>query len=94
MITLYEKKPSDRLDYDVDFSRWLPSGDTIATASATVASTGTATAALDGVTWSTTVVKVWVKAGTDGETAEIEVTVTTTGGRTKKQCFKVRIRDC
>ncbi len=95
MIQLYEKRPADRLDYDIDFgTRWLPSGDTIANAVATLSTTSGGTAAIDGITWSTTVVKVWVKSGIDGELAEIEVTITTAQGRTKKQCFKVRIRDC
>lgn len=92
-ITLRTKKPTDRLDYDVDFGKhWLTNGDAIDTVdSVTVDTTGTV--AQDGYTHIGTAVKVWLKDGTDGETATVTVTVTTNDGREKTICFKVRVKD-
>lgn len=84
------KSPDERLDYDFDFSRWLDAGDTVASALSTI--TGTATIDLQEV--SGTNVKLWVEGGADGETCHVSVEATTTHGRVKEACLRIRIKDC
>lgn len=92
-LAALEKTPSDRLDYDVDFARWLTDYDIIVSATATIADTDV-TFTLDGVFWSNEIVKVWVIGGADGEQSEIAVYATTQSGRIKEACFSMRVKDC
>lgn len=84
------KTPEDRLDYDIDFGEWLPDGDSIASADSTVVS-GTVITSTNIIG---AVVKLWVEGGADGETAEIQVLMTTADGRIKEICLKIRVKDC
>ncbi|MRX32806.1 hypothetical protein H5P29_00845 [Aminobacter sp. MDW-2] len=86
------KAPAEVLDYDVDFGRWLPDGDSITSAVAVVAP-GTAVA-VTLTEHSDTTAKTWVSGGADGQTAHITLTITTMGGRTKEVCFRLRIKEC
>lgn len=92
------KAPADVLDYELDFAVWLPAGDTISAASATIATVTTdgdaGDAAIDSTTYSDTQAKVWISGGSDGDAGEVEVTITTTGGRTKTACFRLKVKDC
>jgi hypothetical protein len=88
-----EKAPVDRLDYDVDYGRWLTDSDTIGSASATVVD-ATVGFVVDQVEWTDQVVRVWVSGGVDGEESEIRVYATTLSGRTKEARFEMRVRDC
>ncbi len=90
--TLYEKKPQDRSDYDVDFARFWLEGDTISAVDSVTIAAGT-TVELDGYDFTTGEVKVWLVGGAAGETAKVTVKVSTTQGRTKAVCFKVRVRE-
>ena len=89
MSTILSKTPQDRLDYDVEFHRWLSDGDTVVGAIATISGTS---AAIDGVETAERTVKVWVIGGTIGDTYQITVTADTQAGRTKKVCFSLRIK--
>jgi len=99
---VFEKQPGDTLDYDADFTNWLPDGDTFTMATATFV--GLNPIALDNpneaisilsVSYSTTnpVVKVWVEGGKDGATYKVTVTVSTGGGRVKETDFRIRVRE-
>lgn len=88
-----EKTPSDHLDYDIDFGRWLPEGDIITDATAAIADS-TVMFSISDVEVSEQVVRVWVDGGLDGEESEIAIYATTQGGRYKEACFKLRIREC
>jgi hypothetical protein len=88
-----EKTPNDHLDYDIDFSRWLPQNDIIVDANAFIADSDV-TFIVTSVETAEQVVRVWVDNGIDGEESEIAVYVTTLGGREKEACFKLRIREC
>ena len=92
MNTIRIKRPDDRLDYDVDFSRWLTDGDTITAVSQAEVTQGTVE--VDAHDFTATAVKVWLSGGVVGETATILVQVTTTQGREKEVCFKLRVREC
>jgi hypothetical protein len=94
MSNIQSKRPDEVLDYVFDFLRWLPSGDVIASASATIASSTGGTAAVDSVTNDTNTATVWVSAGIEDENAEITVRIVTAAGRHKDACMKLRIKDC
>lgn len=85
------KKPGDSIDYDVDYSRWLPSGDRLTTATASIEG---GTASITSTQVSETQVRVWLAGGTNGESATIKVVANTQQGRTKEICFRLRIKGC
>lgn len=91
-IPAAEKAPGDVLDFDIDFSRWLPDGDEVQ--GATSAISGTGTLAVDSIEWSVDTVKVWLSGGADGEGYVVTVTMTTALGRTKEFCFQLKVKDC
>lgn len=85
-----EKQPTEVLDYDLDFSGWIPSGDYIASVTATVATGLT----IDSFSFfSQSWVKVWLSGGTNGQTYKVEVTVTTYDGRVKQAEFYVKVKE-
>lgn len=92
ILGTYIKQPHEVLDYDFDYSEWLPTADTI------ISTTVTADA---GITLGSTiidpatlrVVKQWVSGGSDNTTYKIQLTATTAGGRVKEIEFKIRVRE-
>lgn len=85
------KAPADRLDYVVNFDRWLETGDRIVSATASITG-GTAT--IGETTHDNTAIKVWLEGGADGEVSDVTVIATTLQGRVKEYCFALRVRDC
>jgi len=84
--------PSEVLDYPIDYSRLLESGDTL-TGSTTVAVSGSDTASAT-VDVSDDTARVWLQGGADGDAVKVTVTAVTAGGRTMQHCFIVNIRNC
>jgi len=93
-LAVVEKTPFDRIDYDIDFGRWLTDGDQILGAIADVEPPVGVTFVVDLVEYTPDVVKVWVSGGADSEQADIFVEASTQSGRSKRTCFTMRIRDC
>jgi hypothetical protein len=91
MLATVIKQPADHLDYDVDFGRWLPSGDAVTMAETAVEPTGQLV--IDSVQITGAIVKVWTSGGLTGESYKITVTASTSGGRIKQAEFRVRVRD-
>lgn len=89
--TILFKTPDERLDFDVDFTRWLPAGDALASSVNTI-SGGTAT--IDTAEVSNTVVKLWIEGGAADETNDVKVVATTAEGRVCEACFRLRIKEC
>jgi hypothetical protein len=87
----FDKQPGDELDYDADFSAWLPDGDTITSATAVPDKVGELE--ITSVEINTPIVKVWTKAGVNRTTYKITVTASTAGGRVKEVEFRLRIKD-
>lgn len=87
----YTKQPLDQLDYDVNLTRWLPDGDTITDATASLDVDGELVVVsvqfVDGI------VKVWLSGGVNGKTYIITVLVSTAGGRVKEVEFKLRVKE-
>lgn len=91
MTAVMTKREADRLDFAIDFRRWLDEGDRIVDATATIAG-GSAT--VDQAEFSETEVRVWVSGGMRGETSTVTATITTDGGRLRETCFRLRIEGC
>lgn len=66
------KDPDATLDYQLDWSDWLATGESIASATVTV--TG---ATLVSSSYTTTTVTAWIRGGTAGERARIQYRITT-----------------
>ncbi|WP_200844364.1 hypothetical protein [Rhizobium sp. 18065] len=84
------KAPADRLDYDFDFARWMPSDDRINSATATIAGS---TAEVDQVDTSDALARVWISGGALNETGTVTVTIATLIGRTKQVTAKLQIKE-
>ena len=88
------KHPDDRLDYDLDYRRrgLLAPGETIQSAGIEIEPADELKA--DALQVFDDTVKVWLSGGENGRSYTVAVTATTSGGRVKESCFKMRVRDC
>lgn len=87
MATTFTKDPDATLDYTVDWSDWLDTGETISSSSFSVPS-GITKASESNTTTSATV---WLSGGTKWTTYTVTNEVTTTAGRTDQRSFDVRV---
>lgn len=88
----FVKQPSERLDYDVDYGEWVVPGDNIYHAGVSVA-TSSDEIAVDRVTVSDPVVKLWIVGGVNGQSYKVTLTVTTEDGRIKEDELIIVVRD-
>lgn len=88
-VQTYRKDPDANLDYGIDWSDWLASGETISVSAWTVPSGITeGTKSNDGTT-----VKVWLSGGTAGEIYTISNKITTSDGRIDERSFDVVVEE-
>lgn len=89
ILDSFKQQPADVLDYDIDFSDFLPTTDSIS--SATVTATGGAL----GLSYAITPkrIKVWCYGGVDGGKYKVTVTANTTEYRTKQVEFRLMVKD-
>ena len=105
-LGLQRKQPSEVMDYDIDFSEYLPEGDELASAGNPPTPTGCDAFVSSATETSSTLVidnvyvidsgktlKVWVSGGTNGVTYKVTLRATTAGGRVKEVEFKVKVKD-
>lgn len=85
------KRPADILDYDVRFDQWLEENDRIV---GWVAKIENSTAVIDRGDYANQSVRLWISGGDDGDSAFVDITITTALGRKKSYCFRLRIREC
>jgi hypothetical protein len=86
---LSPKDPNDVLDYEVNWSQWLPTGDTIATSEWFVP---------DGITQDSesntnTTTTIWLSGGTAGQSYALTNRITTTQGRQRDRTITIRVRE-
>lgn len=91
MLGTLPKATGDQLDYTIDCSKWLPAGDTIQSAQATITSDD-GQLLLRSVAQAAKTVTVWMAGGKRGQTYTVEVNISTTAGRQKTEAFGIRIR--
>ena len=87
----FTKQPVDVVDYDIDYSEWLSEGDTIESATVTVAPA--TNLVIDSLFVNDPRIKIWVSGGTNGVTYKVTVTATTADGRVKQDEFRVKVKD-
>jgi hypothetical protein len=88
-----EKDPYAILDYTLDFTNWLPSGDTIAsiTVTAETISGDSTPLAIDSSTNTTTLVTANISAGTAGNIYNVEYKIITTNGLRDSRNFRIKV---
>lgn len=89
MIKLFYKDPDAVLDYAMDWSTWLASGENISTYVVT-ADSSLITISTHSI--SSAVVTAWLSGGHVGQTYTVAVKVVTSGSRTDERSFKVKIK--
>jgi hypothetical protein len=83
LIALDAKHPSDVVDYPLNCAPWLADAETLSSVAVTVGAgltltpSGTSPPAISGA-----LVVFWIGGGTSGQTYNVQVTLTTSGGRT------------
>lgn len=101
------KDPNAKLDYVLDWSDWLATGDTVSSATATVSPTGglmisgastspgtfSNSASVSLTVSSTYLTTVWAKDGTTGSSYDITVRVTTASGRIDDRTITITCRE-
>lgn len=89
LVGSFKQQPAETLDYDIDFSEWLPPNDHMVSASVAVTPAGLSTSfAIENQR-----VKVWCWDGVSNTTYKITVTATTNDFRVKEVEFKVKVKD-
>lgn len=91
IIGMAQKQPAEYLDYNVDFTEWMPQDDEIASATVTVSPAGELTT--DTISIMTPIIKFWAAGGVAGQTYKLTVKITTEGGRIKEDELKIRVRE-
>jgi hypothetical protein len=87
MAAIFEKDPDAVLDYEFDWSDWLPSGDTIASA-VVEAETGIV---IDSQANTSTAVTVWLSGGTANTGYEVTCHITTAEARQDDRTITIHV---
>lgn len=88
-MTSYVKDPDAVLDYQLDWSAWLPDGDTIVT-STWIVQDGIVK---DSDSHTDTAATVWLSGGTLGTTYAVTNRISTVEGRTDDRTIRITVRD-
>lgn len=90
-----DKDPEARLDYQLDWSEWLSSGDTIASSTWTAETISGDTDPLNitSDTNSTTTTTVTLNGGTAGNIYRLYNQITTDGGLIERRFFRLKLTD-
>ncbi len=88
-----EKDPYAVLDYSLDWTNWMPSGDTISaiTVTAETISGDAAPLAIDSSTNTDFIVTANISAGTTGNVYNVEYKITTTNGLRDSRNFRIKV---
>lgn len=92
-----DKDPQSTLDYTIDWSKWINSGDTLVTSTwaiETIAGDATplasTTTTLDS---SNHLAHIWLTAGTSTNSYRVTNTVVTVNGLTEERYFRIFVKD-
>ncbi len=94
-LATFTKDPNAKLDYSVDWSTWLPAGDSISTAAWTVAGPDASlvVAGSPAPSHASGVATVWLEGGTAGNNYRATCRVTTTAGRIDDRTIELQVRE-
>ena len=90
------KQPNEIDDWDVDFADWMPAGDSINVAQATVRVLSGPVATplvVDRVLSTSTLSKVRLSGGADGAKYRVQVRAETVGGLVKEAEFDITVKE-
>lgn len=90
VIASFKQQPAERLDYDVDYTDWLPSADSLSSATVSVSPSGLT---IDSPAINGKFVKLWVSGGSSGAKYKATLTVVTAIGRTKQDEILFTVKD-
>lgn len=93
IIGNFTKQPVDRLDYDIDYTDWLTTGDSLISATAVVDLVETDGLTIDTPMISGSRVKLWANDGVNGHSYKVTVTTTTDQGRVKQDEVRIKVKD-
>ena len=85
----FEQDPDATLDYQLDCSEWLPTGDTLSSPTVSAASGIT----VDSYSNDDDTITAWISGGTTGQTYTITYHIVTTGGREDDKSIRIRIKE-
>lgn len=85
----FTQDPQDRLDYEVDWADWLPTGDTVI---ASAWASSDPVLVLEDDAFTTTSAVVFVSGGTLGQSYLVTNHIETGQGREKDQTLKIKIK--
>lgn len=88
-IPTWTKDPNAVLDYEFNWSKWLYTGDTIASRVVTVPTGIT----LDSSVPADDKVTVWLSGGTAGTKYNVSCRITTTGGRVDERTIRISVAE-
>lgn len=88
MVDDFIKSTDSKLDYTVDWSNWLPTGDEISDSSWSVPSGLTEVTDTN----TTTTATIWISGGTANKSYTVTNTITTTAGRIVSKSFVIRVK--
>lgn len=82
-----EKDPYAVLDYSLDWTNWMPSGDTISA----ITITADAGITIDSTTNTDYIATAYISGGTAGTTYNVEYKITTTNGLKDSRNFRIKV---
>jgi hypothetical protein len=88
-VSIYIHDPDAVLDYAVDWTEWLATGDSITSHSVAVES---GNVVKDSDSLAGTIVRAWISGGTNGTDATVRYRVTTAQGRTDDRTIYLKVR--
>ena len=91
IIGTFSKQPAEVLDYAIDLTQWLASGDYAVSQVTTAAAGITVDSTL--ILNSGREIRVWLSGGTSGQRYKIQVHFTTADGRKKEFEFVVSVKE-
>jgi hypothetical protein len=89
ILGTFIKQPSDTMDYDIDYTDWLTTGDNVSS----VVITKDTGITVDSSFINDPRVKIWLSGGTAGTTYKVTCTMTSADGRIRQDEFKVKVRE-
>ena len=86
------KDPASVLDYTLDWTNWMPAGDTISSATVTATNTvgDSSSIAVDSTTTTDYKVTADISGGEGGQVYNIEYTITTNNGLIDSRNFRIK----
>lgn len=92
-IATYEKDPSAVLDYSIDWSSWLPTGDTIASVTWSTSDAALVVEASPAPSVASGIATAWLSGGVRGVRYTATCQVTTTAGRIDDRSIEIKCRE-